>query len=59
MKLINLFQSILETKRLITRWNRDILLQVNAEEAKALKERFNSPDLIERILGFLTRKSKF
>ncbi|GAB1866865.1 Peroxisomal 3,2-trans-enoyl-CoA isomerase [Camponotus japonicus] len=52
-------ESILATKRLVSKWNREILLKVNAEEIKELKKRFESPDLIERIVNFLSRKSKF
>ncbi|EFN80284.1 Peroxisomal 3,2-trans-enoyl-CoA isomerase [Harpegnathos saltator] len=51
-------ESILATKYLITKWNREILLEVNAEEAKELKKRWESPDLFERILKFLMHKSK-
>jgi len=48
----------LATKRLISRWNREILLKVNEEEMKELKKRFESPDLLERMLNFLSRKNK-
>lgn len=52
-------ESILATKRLMSKWNREILLKVNAEEINELKKRFESPDLIERVVNFLSRKSKF
>ncbi|XP_012228609.1 enoyl-CoA delta isomerase 2 [Linepithema humile] len=51
-------ESILATKRLVSKWNKQILLEVNAEEIKELKKRFESPDLIERFLNFLSRKNK-
>ncbi|XP_029157769.1 enoyl-CoA delta isomerase 2, mitochondrial isoform X2 [Nylanderia fulva] len=51
-------ESILATKRLISKWNREILLKVNEEETKELKKRFESSDLIERLLNFLSRKNK-
>lgn len=51
-------QSILATKRLVSRWNKEILLRVNEEEMKELKKRFESPELLERIMKFLSRKNK-
>lgn len=51
-------ESILATKRLMSKWNREILLKVNEEEMKELKKRFESSDLMERILNFLSRKNK-
>lgn len=51
-------ESILATKRLVSKWNKQILLEVNKEEMKELKKRFESPDLFERILVFLSRKNK-
>ncbi|KMR03925.1 enoyl- delta isomerase mitochondrial-like protein [Lasius niger] len=51
-------ESILATKRLMSKWDREILLKVNAEEMKELKKRLESPDLIERFLNFLSRKNK-
>ncbi|XP_071562012.1 enoyl-CoA delta isomerase 2 isoform X2 [Temnothorax nylanderi] len=50
-------QSILATKRLC-KWNKEILLKVNEEEMKELKNLFESPELSERMLSFLTRKNK-
>ncbi|KAM0734960.1 Enoyl-CoA delta isomerase 2 [Formica fusca] len=51
-------ESILATKRLVSRWNREILLKVNAEEIKELEKRFGSPDVVERFINFLSRKNK-
>ncbi|KAL6439495.1 hypothetical protein ACFW04_003957 [Cataglyphis niger] len=51
-------ESILATKRLVSKWNREILLKVNAEEIKELKKRFESPDVVERFINFLSRKNK-
>ncbi|XP_043509061.1 enoyl-CoA delta isomerase 3, peroxisomal isoform X3 [Frieseomelitta varia] len=42
-------ESILATKRLVQRWNQDILLKVNAEETVELVKRLQSPDFLERI----------
>lgn len=51
-------QSILATKRLMSRWNKEILLKVNEEEMKEVKKRLESPELIERMMKFLSRKNK-
>ncbi|KYN17696.1 PREDICTED: enoyl-CoA delta isomerase 2, mitochondrial-like [Trachymyrmex cornetzi] len=51
-------QSILATKRLVSRWNKEILLKVNEEEMEELKKLFESPELIQRMLNFLSRKNK-
>ncbi|XP_018318123.1 enoyl-CoA delta isomerase 2, mitochondrial [Mycetomoellerius zeteki] len=51
-------QSILATKRLVSRWNKEILLKVNEEEIKELKNIIDSPELIQRMLNFLSRKNK-
>ncbi|XP_011875669.1 PREDICTED: enoyl-CoA delta isomerase 2, mitochondrial [Vollenhovia emeryi] len=51
-------QSILATKRLMSRWKREILLKVNEEEMKELKTLFESPEMYERIASFLSRKNK-
>ncbi|XP_011163539.1 enoyl-CoA delta isomerase 2 [Solenopsis invicta] len=51
-------ESILATKRLMSRWNKEILLKVNEEEMKEVQKRFESPDLIERMMNFLSRKNK-
>ncbi|XP_077274150.1 enoyl-CoA delta isomerase 2 isoform X2 [Temnothorax americanus] len=50
-------QSILATKRLC-KWNKEILLKVNTEEMKELKNLIESPELSERMSSFLTRKNK-
>lgn len=42
----------------MSKWNREILLKVNEEEIKELEKRFESPDLAERIINFLSRKNK-
>lgn len=55
---INQFQSILATKRLMSRWNKDILLKVNEEEMKEVQKRLESPELFERVITFLSRKNK-
>ncbi|KAG5325989.1 ECI2 isomerase, partial [Acromyrmex heyeri] len=52
-------QSILATKRLVSRWNKEILLKVNEEEIEELKKLFESPELTQRMLNFLSRKNKF
>lgn len=46
------------TKRLMSRWNKEILLKVNEEEMKEVKKRLESPELIERMMKFLSRKNK-
>ncbi|KAG5321955.1 ECI2 isomerase, partial [Pseudoatta argentina] len=51
-------QSILATKRLVSRWNKEILLKVNEEEIEELKKLFESPELTQRMLNFLSRKNK-
>ncbi|XP_032677673.1 enoyl-CoA delta isomerase 2, mitochondrial-like [Odontomachus brunneus] len=51
-------ESILATKRLITKWNKEVLLRVNEEEVKELKKRWESPDLFERFLNFYSQKSR-
>lgn len=58
MKLIDLFQAILAIKQLVNKWTKDTLLEVNAEEAKALRKQLESPDVVERFLDFLKRKNK-
>lgn len=51
-------ESILAIKRLVIRWNKDILLKVNEEEMKELSKLMESPELAERILNFLAKKNK-
>ncbi|XP_014475591.1 PREDICTED: enoyl-CoA delta isomerase 2, mitochondrial isoform X2 [Dinoponera quadriceps] len=51
-------ESIMATKGLVVKWKRETLLEVNAEETKELLKRWESPDLLERFLTFLTRKNK-
>ncbi|XP_020288105.1 enoyl-CoA delta isomerase 2, mitochondrial [Pseudomyrmex gracilis] len=51
-------ESILATKRLVSKWNRKILLEVNAEEMGEVKRRCESPDMLEKLLAFLSRKNK-
>lgn len=47
------------TKRLVSRWNKEILLKVNEEEIKELKTLIDSPELYERIVSvFVSRKNK-
>lgn len=51
-------ESILAIKQLVSKWNKDTLLEVNAAEAKELRKRLESSDLFERFLAFLSRKNK-
>ncbi|XP_011645331.1 enoyl-CoA delta isomerase 2, mitochondrial [Pogonomyrmex barbatus] len=51
-------ESILATKRLMRKWNKEILLKVNEEEINEVIKRFESNDLYERTLNFLSRKNK-
>ncbi|XP_012538835.1 enoyl-CoA delta isomerase 2 [Monomorium pharaonis] len=51
-------QSILATKRLMSRWNKETLLKVNEEEMKELRKLFESPELHKRMMVFLSRKNK-
>ena len=51
-------QSFLAIKKLVKRWNQDLLLRVNAEEVEELQKRYTSEDFINRVMTFFTRKSK-
>jgi Delta3-Delta2-enoyl-CoA isomerase len=51
-------QSILATKRLMSKWDKETLLKVNEEEMKEMQNLFELPDLQERMLNFLSRKNK-
>ncbi|XP_072764983.1 enoyl-CoA delta isomerase 2 [Anoplolepis gracilipes] len=51
-------ESILATKRLVSKWNREILLKVNEEEMKELRKRLDSTDVIERFINYFSRKNK-
>ncbi|KAK1127055.1 hypothetical protein K0M31_004664 [Melipona bicolor] len=51
-------ESILAIKRLVQRWNQDILLKVNAAETIELEKRLQSPDFLERI-NIILYKNKF
>jgi len=42
----------------MSRWNKEILLKVNEEEMEELKKLFESPELTQRLLNFLSRKNK-
>jgi len=42
----------------VSRWNKEILLKVNEEEMEELKKLFESPELIQRLLNFLSQKNK-
>lgn len=50
-------ESILAIKRLVNKWDKNILLEINAQESKELVERIRSPDFTERITK-LVSKSK-
>jgi len=50
--------SVLAAKRLLCRWDRDTLLQVNHEETRVLEERWKSQECMEAVVDFLCRKSK-
>lgn len=52
------FQSIIATKRLVNKWNKKTLLEVNAEEMLEVNKRCESSDLIERCLAFFSQKNK-
>lgn len=50
--------SILKTKALIRKWNQKTLLEVNDVESKELLKIWESPELGERLLNFMLKKSK-
>ncbi|XP_051165537.1 enoyl-CoA delta isomerase 3, peroxisomal-like [Leptopilina boulardi] len=52
------FETIQATKMLIKRWDMNKLLKVNEDEVKELVKRYNSEDLVNRVLTFVNRKSK-
>ncbi|XP_033230177.1 enoyl-CoA delta isomerase 2, mitochondrial isoform X2 [Belonocnema kinseyi] len=52
------FESFRAIKKLVKRWNQDLLLRVNAEEVQELEERYKSEDFVNRVMTFFTRKSK-
>lgn len=51
-------QSILAIKRLVRRWNQDILLDVNAQESVELLKCMQSAEFVERIFSIMANKSK-
>ncbi|XP_076685633.1 enoyl-CoA delta isomerase 3, peroxisomal [Andrena cerasifolii] len=51
-------QSILAIKRLVRRWNQNILLDVNAQESAEILKCMQSQDFLERILSIMANKSK-
>lgn len=46
------------SKELSSRWDQNILLQVNEEEIKVLQECVSSDHFMERALQYLSKKSK-
>lgn len=50
-------EAIMETKRLVRRWNQETLLKANEVEMKALVERLNAPDFMERIVKHMRIKN--
>ena len=58
-KLVLLPQgSIMESKALMRRWNKEKLHMVNVEECKMLARRWQSDECMEAVLNFFQRKSK-
>ncbi|XP_014203296.1 enoyl-CoA delta isomerase 2, mitochondrial [Copidosoma floridanum] len=51
-------ESLISTKSLLSRWNRDMLLKVNEQELSNLKNFYNSPTLIENMMKLMAKKSK-
>ncbi|CAL7942974.1 unnamed protein product [Xylocopa violacea] len=51
-------EAVLAIKRLVKKWDQDILLQINAEEAAELLNRIQSSDFVERLTNIMLRKSK-
>ncbi|CAK9832174.1 Enoyl-CoA delta isomerase 2 [Anthophora retusa] len=51
-------KSILASKCLVKKWDQKILLKVNSEEATEIKKCIQSPDFLENIMNFASRKSK-
>ncbi|XP_043264097.1 enoyl-CoA delta isomerase 2 [Colletes gigas] len=50
--------SILAIKSLVKRWNKEILLETNAQESVELRKCMQSSDFIERLVTIMSRKSK-
>jgi peroxisomal 3,2-trans-enoyl-CoA isomerase len=58
-KLVMLPQgSIMESKALMRRWNKEKLHMVNVEECKMLARRWQSDECMEAVLNFFQRKAK-
>ena len=58
-KLVLLPQgSIMESKALMRRWNKEELHMVNVEECKMLVRRWQSDECMEAVLNFFQRKAK-
>lgn len=51
-------ESIMATKRLIRKWNKELLLEINKTEVEEIKKRCDSSDLVERISQLMLKKSK-
>ncbi|KAK2582717.1 hypothetical protein KPH14_004987 [Odynerus spinipes] len=51
-------ESIMATKRLVQKWNKETLLKVNKIEVEELINRCGSADLAERLSHFILNKSK-
>ncbi|KAI4504660.1 hypothetical protein M0802_000210 [Mischocyttarus mexicanus] len=51
-------KSIISTKRLVQKWNKETLLKVNKEEVEELIKIIESGETVHRILNFLKNKNK-
>lgn len=50
--------SLLESKQLMRRINRDELMRVNREEMSLLEKRLSSGDFMESVISFMNKKPK-
>ena len=46
------------TKRLVKKWDKNLLLQVNQEEIKELLKMYSSPTFMENIMAVMMKKNK-
>ncbi|XP_011501039.1 PREDICTED: enoyl-CoA delta isomerase 2, mitochondrial [Ceratosolen solmsi marchali] len=51
-------ESLIITKRLLTQWNKNPLIEVNKQELIELKQLFNNPNSIDHVMKYIIKKSK-
>ncbi|XP_058801976.1 enoyl-CoA delta isomerase 2 [Phymastichus coffea] len=51
-------ESMASTKKLLSRWNQKVLLEVNKEEMNILSGIYRKSDFVERVFQFMSKKSK-